>query len=143
MTRRWQSSILLLVIGLVWAAWLAMEGSPGWAAAILAVFALAAVLTSPRAFPHSVPDAEARAAQATDGRPIIYWRPGCPFCVRLRAALARDASHYHWVDIWADPDGAASVRAVTGGDETVPTVIAADESYVNPTPHLVRRLAVR
>jgi mycoredoxin len=44
------------------------------------------------------------------------------------------------VDIWTDPAGAATVRGVTGGDETVPTVVTADRSYVNPAPGLVRGL---
>ena len=94
------------------------------------VFAGLGVLVSPRAFPRSVTDAAARA----DGRPIVYWRPGCPFCIRLRAGLGRDARRLQWVDIWSDPAGAASVRDVTGGDETVPTVVAAGTSYVNPAP---------
>ena len=107
--------------------------------ALFAVFALVAVLVSPRAFPRSVSDAEARERSAADGLPIVYWRPGCPFCVRMRAALGRDAARVHWVDIWADPQGAASVRAVTGGDETVPTVVFGGESAVNPDPARVRR----
>ncbi len=37
-------------------------------------------------------------------------------------------------------DGAASVREVTGGDETVPTVIAADRSFINPDVAVVRGL---
>ena len=72
---------------------------------------------------------------------IVYWRPGCPFCVRLRASLALRARRYHWVDIWSDPSGAASVRAVAAGNETVPTVVAVDGSYVNPSPRFARGLA--
>lgn len=37
--------------------------------------------------------------------------------------------------------GAATVRGVTGGDETVPTVVAPDRAYVNPDPALIRDLA--
>jgi mycoredoxin len=54
--------------------------------------------------------------------------------------LGRDARRLHWVDIWADPEGAASVREVTGGDETVPTVIAGDRSFINPSVDVVRGL---
>ena len=74
------------------------------------------------------------------GGPIVYWRPGCPFCLRLRTALGRDAAKLRWVDIWADPEGAAAVRAVANGDETVPTVVGEERSYVNPSPSLVRSL---
>jgi mycoredoxin len=38
------------------------------------------------------------------------------------------------VNIWEDPDGAAFVRSVTGGDETVPTVRIGTRSVVNPSP---------
>jgi mycoredoxin len=111
------------------------------AIALTAFFLLLALFVSPRAFPRSLTDAEARARSAGDGRPIVYWRPGCPFCMRLRASLGRDARHLHWVDIWADPDGAASVRTVAGGNETVPTVITHDEAMVNPPPERERALA--
>lgn len=100
------------------------------------VFAVVAVLQSPRAFPRSVTDAEARAL----GRPIVYWRPGCPFCLRLRATLGRDARHLTWVDIWSDPDAAGSVRAVADGNETVPTVVVGGEAMVNPDPRRIREL---
>jgi len=35
-------------------------------------------------------------------------------------------------DIWSDPDAAARVRAATGGDETVPTVVVGERALVNP-----------
>jgi mycoredoxin len=38
------------------------------------------------------------------------------------------------INIWEDPDGAAFVRSVTGGDETVPTVRIGTQSLVNPSP---------
>ena len=38
------------------------------------------------------------------------------------------------VNIWEDPEGAAFVRSVTGGDETVPTVRIGTRSMVNPSP---------
>lgn len=36
-------------------------------------------------------------------------------------------------DIWASPDAAARVRAATGGDEIVPTVIVGTRALVNPS----------
>jgi mycoredoxin len=112
-----------------------------WAALGVFLFLLAmAVVVSPRAFPRSMTDEAARVASDDDGRPIVYWRPGCPYCIRLRTLLGRDARRLLWVDIWADPEGAASVREVTGGDETVPTVVAGDRSFVNPGIDVVRGL---
>lgn len=143
MVRRWSSAIILLFCGLLLGGAQAMSGSPGLGVLLFVLFGAAALALSPRSFPQALTDAAAREAAARDGRPIVYWRPGCPFCLRLRATLGRDARELHWVDIWADPDGAASVRAVTGGDETVPTVVVGDKSYVNPAPSLVRGLIAR
>jgi mycoredoxin len=126
MMRRWGLSIgLLVVAGLAFVFSSPVTG---------VVFVVLAALTSPRAFPRSISDADARSLSARDGKPIVYWRPGCPFCLRLRARVGRSARRAHWVDIWADPAGAASVRAVTGGDETVPTVVHRGEGFVNPAP---------
>ncbi|MGP3960655.1 glutaredoxin domain-containing protein [Nonomuraea sp. 3N208] len=113
-------------------------GPPGVAAVLLVVFLLLAVRYSPLAFPRSIGAVEAQRRSAEDGRPIVYWRAGCKYCLRLRTRLGRDARRLHWVDIWRDPAGAAAVRAATGGDETVPTVVLAGRPYVNPDPAWVR-----
>ena len=42
-----------------------------------------------------------------------------------------------WVDIWADPDGAAYVRSVNDGNETVPTVVIDGVAHTNPSPRAV------
>lgn len=39
----------------------------------------------------------------------------------------------HERNIWDSDDDAAVVRAITGGDETVPTVIVGEVALVNPT----------
>jgi len=140
MVRRWRLSAVMLVCGLGMGAALLADGSVGAGVTMLVFFVVVAGVLSPRAFPPSVTDAQARERSAHDGRPIVYWRPGCTFCMRLRATLGRDARRLHWVDIWRDPTGAATVRGVTGGDETVPTVVAAGGSYVNPAPAFVREL---
>ncbi len=72
----------------------------------------------------------------------VFWRPGCPYCARLRRALSRGGVHASWRNIWADPAAAQLVRRATGGDETVPTVVIAGRCYVNPTPrHLLSVIA--
>lgn len=75
----------------------------------------------------------------------IYWRDGCPFCLRLRRAVRRQADRATWVDIWADPDAAAYVRTTNeGGHEIVPTVVIDGVAHTNPKPALVREaLAAR
>lgn len=65
---------------------------------------------------------------------VVYWRPGCPFCWRLRGGLRRRGLPTREVNIWTDPGAAAVVRAVAGGNETVPTVVVGDTAIVNPSP---------
>lgn len=73
---------------------------------------------------------------------VIYWRPGCGYCARLRAALGDFADTAQWVNIWDDEDAAEFVRGVNDGDETVPTVVIDGEAHTNPDPQQVReRLA--
>lgn len=63
----------------------------------------------------------------------VLWRPGCPFCMNLRRGLRRRGVTTTEVDIWADRGAAERVRAVTGGDETVPTVFVGARALVNPS----------
>ncbi|MBT1094166.1 hypothetical protein DMH26_13825 [Streptomyces sp. WAC 05379] len=138
MTRVWFLPLLLVVVGSVVATTLFLDGSPGTAAALLLVFVLLAGVNSPLIFPRSIGALEAQRRGAADGRPVVYWRPGCPYCMRLRVRLGRAARQAHWVNIWRDPAGAAAVRAVNDGNETVPTVVVAGQSHTNPDPEWVR-----
>lgn len=88
--------------------------------------------------PRSVSAAEGAQA-AADGRVVIYFRKHCLFCERLRTMLGRDRRKAVWADIWADPDAAAYVRSVNGGDETVPTVVIGGTPHTNPAPAMVKR----
>lgn len=63
----------------------------------------------------------------------LYWRPGCPYCARLRKGLQRAGASVAEINIWDEPAGAAIVRAATGGDETVPALVAGAEVLVNPS----------
>lgn len=67
----------------------------------------------------------------------LYWRPGCPFCMVLRNRLARTRLPLHEINIWENPDAAAKVRSVAGGNETVPTVFVGDHAMVNPSVNQV------
>lgn len=70
---------------------------------------------------------------------VIFWRPGCMYCLRLKAALGSDGRRATWVNIWRDEEAAGFVRAHNGGNETVPTVILGGEILTNPAPGLVRQ----
>ncbi|MFI2780433.1 glutaredoxin domain-containing protein [Streptomyces sp. ALB3] len=138
MTRVWIIPVVLVLSGSFLAASQGAEGAVGASVALLAVFVLLAGVYSPLPFPPSTDTAEARRRSAADGGPIVFWRPGCTYCLRLRLRLGRSARRVHWVDIWRDPAGAAVVREANGGDETVPTVVVAGRPYVNPDPRWVR-----
>lgn len=69
----------------------------------------------------------------------VYARPGCPFCMLLRLELKAAGIAYDETDIWSDPQAAARVRGVAGGNETVPTVFIGDRSLVNPSLGAVKR----
>ncbi|MFI5753950.1 glutaredoxin domain-containing protein [Streptomyces sp. NPDC051569] len=64
---------------------------------------------------------------------VMYWRPGCTYCVKLRLSLLFTPLRFTKVNIWRDPDAAAFVRSVANGYETVPTVTVAGKALVNPS----------
>ncbi|TNC28041.1 glutaredoxin domain-containing protein [Amycolatopsis alkalitolerans] len=66
------------------------------------------------------------------GDVTVYWRPGCPYCARLFGDLDRLGLPIRKVNIWEEPGAAARVRAVAGGNETVPTVVVGEAAMVNP-----------
>jgi mycoredoxin len=134
MLRQWGPSAFLTAVGI----FLAATAGPTGIAVLIALEILA-FITTPLAFPRSLGAAEAQSRSAADGHPIIYWRPGCPFCLKLRACLGYAATKAHWVNIWQDPAGAAAVRAVADGNETVPTVFLGGTAFVNPDPAWLKR----
>jgi mycoredoxin len=77
---------------------------------------------------------------STPPQVTVYWRPGCAYCWRLRTKLKQAGVPVDEVNIWEDPDGAAFVRSVTGGNETVPTVRIGERSLVNPSPRELLKL---
>ncbi|GAA3577394.1 mycoredoxin [Nonomuraea rosea] len=64
---------------------------------------------------------------------VLYWRPMCPYCVKLRFRLLFTSLRFTKVNIWKDPGAAAFVRSVANGNETVPTVTVAGRAMVNPS----------
>jgi mycoredoxin len=138
MMRAWTLPMLFALSGSAAATELIFKGSPGTAAALLLGFLALAGVNSPLIFPRSTGAREAQRRSAVDGRPVVYWRPGCTYCMRLRIRLGRSARQLHWVNIWRDPAGAAAVRAANNGNETVPTVVVAGQPHTNPDPQWVR-----
>lgn len=85
---------------------------------------------------------EVLAMSDSERQVVVYWRPGCGYCQRLKHALGSEGEKATWVNIWQDEDAAAYVRSVNDGDETVPTVVIDGSPHTNPRPALVKeRLA--
>ena len=67
-------------------------------------------------------------------RLVVYCRPGCPYCVRLRTRLKLGRVPYTAVNIHEHPDAAALVREHNDGDELVPTIrLDGDRWMSNPS----------
>jgi len=63
---------------------------------------------------------------------VIYTRPGCPYCYRLRRGLRRRRVPFGEINIRHDSVAAAEVRTHANGTETVPTVRVGSRWLVNP-----------
>jgi mycoredoxin len=64
----------------------------------------------------------------------MYTTPWCGYCVRLKKQLEREGIPFEEVDIERDPEAAALVESVNGGNQTVPTVVFADgTALTNPS----------
>ena len=70
--------------------------------------------------------------------PVVYFKPGCPFGIRLRAALTLHRVPHRAVRFRDDEEGAARVRAVNGGNEISPTVQVGGRWLTNPRWREVR-----
>lgn len=98
MMRAWIVPTLLVLRGSAVVTGLVFGGSGGAATALLPVFVVLAGVNSPLIFPRSISTLAARRRSAVDGRPVVLWRPGCTYCVRLRIRLGRSARQLHWVE---------------------------------------------
>ena len=64
----------------------------------------------------------------------MYTTVWCGYCQRLKAQLGREGIPFEEIDIEADPEAAAFVESVNGGNQTVPTVVFPDGSAMtNPS----------
>ncbi|HVU71780.1 MAG TPA: mycoredoxin [Mycobacteriales bacterium] len=63
----------------------------------------------------------------------IYSTTWCGYCTRLKNQLTRAGVAFDEVDIEAEPEAEALVRAANGGNATVPTLVFADgRTLTNP-----------
>jgi mycoredoxin len=69
----------------------------------------------------------------------MYSTVWCGYCQRLKAQLGREGITFNEIDIEHDPEAAAFVESVNGGNQTVPTVVFADgTAMTNPTAKQVK-----
>jgi len=72
-------------------------------------------------------------------KPIMYSTVWCGYCQRLKAQLGREGITFTEIDIENDPEAAAFVESVNGGNQTVPTVVFPDgTAMTNPTAKQVK-----
>lgn len=58
----------------------------------------------------------------------------CGYCQRLKAQLGREGIAFVEIDIEQDPQAAAFVESVNGGNQTVPTLVFLDgTALTNPS----------
>ena len=64
----------------------------------------------------------------------MFSTPWCGYCHRLRSQLDREGIEYEVVDIEREPEAAALVMSVNGGNQTVPTLLYPDgTAQTNPS----------
>ena len=114
------------------------EGAYGLAAGYAVVGGGLSYWLSPWQGGRSLRHEEVLAMPESGREVVIYWRPGCQYCMRLKASLGDLRDKALWVNIWQDDDAAAFVRSVNDGNETVPTVVIDGEPRTNPDPDTVR-----
>ena len=69
----------------------------------------------------------------------MYSTPWCGYCQRLKAQMTREGIEFVEVDIEQDPEVAAFVEGVNGGNQTVPTLLFPDgTAATNPSLKEVR-----
>lgn len=91
---RWLVPGVLAAVAVGESGWLAHDAAYVSAAIALVVLLGLAWVLSPLAFPASAPPGSA------SGRPgtVVYWRPGCTYCLLLRWSLGRSARRAAWGD---------------------------------------------
>jgi mycoredoxin len=65
---------------------------------------------------------------------IMFSTPWCGYCQRLKAQMTREGIAYTEVDIEQDPESAAFVESVNGGNQTVPTLLFPDGTALTNPP---------
>ncbi len=136
--RRWWSALLVMLVGVIFAVLNVAIGNVAAGVLIGLLLVAFGLAISPAIFPRSCGWAESERLARSRQAPLILWKPGCSWCIRMRFALGAAGNRAVWVDIWDDPEAAAAARRRNDGNETTPTVIIGGESWTNPEPSQVK-----
>ena len=133
--RWWPSGVVLLGAMAIWVA------SHEVVAIVVGVLLLLyAWMLSPAFFPRSA-DLQVALERAAAGQaPLVFWKPGCIYCILLRLRVGSTGRRVSWVDSSVDEQARAVVRSINGGDHTTPTVMFGSETRTNPDVGWVRSL---
>jgi mycoredoxin len=64
----------------------------------------------------------------------MYTTVWCGYCQRLKAQMSREGLTFEEIDIESDPEAAAYVESINGGNQTVPTLEFPDgTALTNPS----------
>lgn len=75
---------------------------------------------------------------AGDDDVIVYWRPGCIYCDRLKLGLGSFRHDVSWVNILKDPEAAEFVTTCRDGNKTVPTAVTGAGEMIDATPAAIK-----
>ncbi len=138
--RRWigvsavMAGLIVVVINLI-------QGDVGFAIVLLVLLGLMLWLllwwTRPGRGGQHISRAAALAA-ADDGDVIVYWRPGCVFCDRLKLGLGSARHDVSWINILKDSEAAEYVASLRDGNESVPTAVTGAGVLIEATPAAIR-----
>jgi glutaredoxin len=139
---RWRQVAVILVAAALLVAGQVIAGDPVVAAVIVAVLVPLAWWNWPNRRGRHVSHRQAQAEVGGEGV-IVYWRPGCPYCARLKLALRPVGHEVTWVNIWQDAEAASYVAGHRDGNETVPTAVTGSGELLPSTAEAIKaQLAV-
>ncbi|MBN1680689.1 MAG: hypothetical protein JW966_10380 [Anaerolineae bacterium] len=78
--------------------------------------------------PSQVPSTPPSAASAPPARITVYGHSRCPMVPPVRGMLKQSKVKFDYVDIHKDPAARDRVRTISGGSESVPTLVFPDGS---------------
>lgn len=144
----WYYPVVFVCFGLAFAVWGTLQRNPmliapGVLIAAFGVWYAPAMKVSSR-------PASGAEEHLANGGVVLYWRPGCLYCLKLIRTLSRqERETAYWVNIWTDEQGRAQLweaherrTGVLQGrpDETVPTAVSRRQAVVVTGDENIARL---